>query len=77
MIKPLTAAISSILLFSAIPAGAHAQDATPAGATATTQDAARQDARKKDKAVELGQVIVTGTRTPKAVDEIPGAITVI
>lgn len=78
MIKPLTAAISSILLLSAISAGAHAQDAAPAAGTDTAQDAGKQDAKKKnDKVVDLNRVIVTGTRTAKAIDEIPGAITVI
>jgi len=82
MIKPLTAAIGSILLASAL--GAHArggatgpQDGAAQDAgTKDTQDA--KDARKKEKTpVELGQVIVTGTRSPKAIDEIPGAITVV
>ncbi len=78
MIKPLSAAISSILLFSAIPAGAHAQDAMPTGNSAAAQDAATPDTKKKDdKVVDLNRIIVTGTRTPKAVDEIPGAITVV
>ncbi len=72
MIKPLSAAISSILLVYAIAGSAHAQDAAPASDTGTSQAA-----KKKDKAVNLGQVIVTGTRSPKAVDEIPGAITVV
>jgi len=77
MIKPLSAAISSILLIYAIAGSAHAQDTPPAKDTSTAQDANSKDAKKKDKAVNLGQVIVTGTRSPKAVDEIPGAITVV
>src|SRR5690348_7350215 len=72
MIKPLSAAISSILLVYAIAGSAHAQDTAPASDTTTAQGA-----KKKDKAVDLGQVIVTGTRSPKSVDEIPGAITVV
>ena len=78
MIKPLTAAISSILLFSAISASAHAQDAAPAAGTDPAQDIGKQGAKKNgDKVVDLNRVIVTGTRTAKAIDEIPGAITVI
>ncbi|MEO5830141.1 MAG: hypothetical protein ABIQ36_06190, partial [Rhodanobacter sp.] len=63
MIKPLTAAISSILLFSAISTRATAQDATPAGNAAT--DATKQDTKKKDdKVVDLNRIVVTGTRSP-------------
>lgn len=54
MIKPLSAAISAVLLASAM-SPAFAQDA------ATTLD----------------QVIVTGTRTPVAIDKVPGAVTLI
>lgn len=63
MIKPLSAAIACILLASAA-APAHAQDAA-------TQDDDR------DEAKQLDAVIVTGARSPKAVDKIPGAITVV
>lgn len=63
MIKPLSAAIASILLASvAVPA--HAQSA-----------AGQND--DKDDAKQLDTVIVTGSRSPKAVDKIPGAITVV
>lgn len=78
MIKPLSAAISSILLLCLVAGNAYAQDTTPAADTGSSQNVKTQDAKKKQKnATELGQVIVTGTRSPKAVDEIPGAITVI
>ena len=63
MIKPLSAAIACILLASA-------------AAPARAQDAAGQD-DERDKAKQLDAVIVTGTRSPKAVDKIPGAITVV
>ena len=63
MIKPLSAAIACILLASA-------------AAPARAQDTAGQD-EEKDKAKQLDAVIVTGTRTPKAIDKIPGAITVV
>jgi len=64
MIKPLTAAIASILLAS-IAAPAHAQQAT------TPDDQDDRDAK------QLDTVIVTGTRSPKAIDKIPGAISVV
>jgi iron complex outermembrane receptor protein len=69
MIKPLSAAISSILFATIVALPAHAQDAAPA-APADPPAEART-------AVDLDKVVVTGTRTPKAVDKIPGAITVI
>ncbi len=64
MIKPLPAAIACILLAS-VAAQARAQDAP------TAAD------EKKDDAKTLDNVIVTGTRSPKAVDKIPGAISVV
>jgi iron complex outermembrane receptor protein len=76
MIKPLSAAIGSILLVSLFATSALAQDATAPAAG----DAPKTTKKKSDKPAEptdLDQVIVTGTRTPKAVDEIPGAITVV
>ncbi|AHX15787.1 TonB-dependent receptor [Dyella jiangningensis] len=79
MIKPLTAAISSLLLFSVMGMNAHAQDAqgaAPANTTGADKNKKDSDA-KKEKVTNLDQVIVTGVRTPKAVDEIPGAITVV
>ncbi|RDZ29271.1 TonB-dependent receptor [Lysobacter silvisoli] len=67
MVKPLTAAIGSILLLSAISGQARAQDAE-----------AVADSEKTDpSAVDLDGVVVTGTRSPKAVDKIPGAITLV
>lgn len=74
MIKPLSAAISSILLASAMSANVHAQEA-PAAPEAT--DEASDDAARKAKVKTLEEVIVTGQRSPKAVDQIPGAITVV
>ena len=62
MIKPLVAAISTILLTSAFVGNVQAQDVTKA----------------KDKdATDLDKVITTGTRTPKSIEKIPGAITVV
>lgn len=60
------------LLAAAISTGVHAQQ--PNATSAATQ--AEEDARALDE-VTLDAVIVTGTRTPKAVDKIPGAVTVI
>ena len=73
MIKPLSAAISSVLLASALAGNARAQDPAPDADEANATDAT--DAQRK--AVDLDGVIVTGTRTPKAIDKIPGAITVV
>lgn len=71
MIKPLSAAIASVLFASALVGQARAQDAVPDADEAAASDEARR------KAVDLDGVIVTGTRTPKAIDKIPGAITVV
>lgn len=59
----LSSAIACALLYT-VAASAQAQDAS----TTTTTD---------DEATSLDAVIVTGTRSPKAVDQIPGAITVV
>ena len=83
MIKPLCVAISGILLVYSLAADASAQvaastgDEAPSGQdqAATSSDDQAKSAKKR--ATELGEVIVTGTRSPKAVDEIPGAITVV
>lgn len=72
MIKPLSAAIAGILLASTLAPDAHAQDAAQA-----TGDASTTDGENAKDAVDLDSVIVTGTRAPKAVDKIPGAITVV
>lgn len=67
MVKPLSAAIGSILLLSVISGQARAQDAETVA-----------DSESKDSAaVDLDSVVVTGTRSPKAVDKIPGAITLV
>ena len=68
MIKPLSAAIACILLASTLAPDAHAQEAAQAGT---------DNGEKAKEAVDLDSVIVTGTRAPKAVDKIPGAITVV
>ena len=71
MIKPLSAAIGSILLAYAMSANVHAQQTARAG------DVDSPDTQKDQAAIDLDQVIVTGTRSPKAINKIPGAITVV
>lgn len=56
MFNPLSSAISTILLASAM-APAFAQEA--------------------DKATDLDQIIVTGSRTPVAIEKVPGAVTLV
>lgn len=68
MTNRLTAAITCVLAASLFPAGAMAQQA------ASNADGGDKD----DKATtDLDRMIVTGTRAPKAVDKIPGAITLV
>ncbi|MBD9434959.1 TonB-dependent receptor [Pseudoxanthomonas sp. PXM03] len=69
--KQVPAAFGVFLLAAAVSASVQAQQNTP-----LPQDAAAEEERAKD-AVDLDQVIVTGVRTPKAVDKIPGAITLV
>ena len=59
------------LLLGAFSTAAFAQQPEPQ----PTESAVSQDATDTEE--DSGAVIVTGTRTPKAVDKIPGAITVI
>ena len=67
MIKPLPVAIGIAL--------ASLTFAPSASAQAT--DAEAQEAPAAVEATRLDNVIVTGTRTPKAVDRIPGAVSII
>ncbi|MEO5830688.1 MAG: TonB-dependent receptor [Rhodanobacter sp.] len=70
--KLVPATLTCVLLASAISAGLHAQQAPPDSSTDSSET------RKKADAVDLGAITVTtGTRTAKAVDKIPGAVTVI
>ena len=71
MTKPLSAAIACIL-FAYAAAPAHAQTAP-----ATSDDTDEQSTNKKPSATTLDNVIVTGSRSPKAIDKVPGAITVV
>ncbi|KRA46445.1 TonB-dependent receptor [Pseudoxanthomonas sp. Root630] len=70
--KQVPAAFGVFLLAAAVSASVKAQQNTPL----PPQDAATEEAKAKD-AVDLDQVIVTGVRAPKAVDKIPGAVTLV
>lgn len=76
MNNPLSVAVACALL--AMSAGAaRAQDAaTPAEAAAALRDA-DVDTDGEDAATTLDRVVVTGSRSPKAIDRIPGAVTLI
>ncbi len=74
MLKPLSAAIGSALLLSFAAGTAAAQDA--AAPAAPESETASETAADR-AAVNLDNVVVTGTRSPKAVDKIPGAITLV
>lgn len=66
MIKPLSAAIA-IAIATSLPS-------TPVLAQ---NDNANEQDRSEEEAKRLDRVIVTGTRAPKAVDRIPGAVSII
>lgn len=68
--KQVPAAFGVFLLAAAVSASVHAQQNTPLPAE-------EDEAATERQAVNLDQVIVTGVRTPKAVDKIPGAITLV
>ncbi len=70
--KQVPATFGIFLLAAAVSASVHAQQAAPAPAG---QEEEEQE-RALD-AVDLDRVITTGTRTPKAIDKIPGAITLV
>lgn len=77
--KHVPAALGCLLLASAISASLHAQQGAPSASTEAEKsaDTSKPKAHKPD-AVDLNAITVTtGTRTPKAVDKIPGAITVV
>lgn len=78
--KTFARASIGALLVSAAWTGAHAQQPGPQPADPTPAQAAATEAPPADPVVEeeeSGQVIVTGSRTPKAVDKIAGAVTVV
>lgn len=82
---PIAAAICMLLLTApthaenaASAAPANSADAAATGASSTDAAQDQTDAAKDKRAQELGTVTVTtGTRSAKAVDKIPGAITVV
>ena len=70
--KYVPATFGVFLLAAAVSASVHAQQvAAPADLDQT------EEAKKKLDAVDLESVVVTGTRSPKAIDKIPGAITLV
>ncbi|MEJ2789229.1 MULTISPECIES: TonB-dependent receptor [unclassified Pseudoxanthomonas] len=69
--KQVPAAFGVFLLAAAVSASVQAQQNTP-----LPQDAAAEEERAKD-AVDLDQVIVTGVRSAKSVDKIPGAVSLV
>ncbi|HST44316.1 MAG TPA: TonB-dependent receptor plug domain-containing protein, partial [Luteimonas sp.] len=73
----LSVAIACALLCT-VAGAAHAQS-TPAPATARANQPATAEAEQErdQDATDLDGLIVTGTRSPKAVDKIPGAVTVV
>nr|WP_295377711.1 TonB-dependent receptor [Pseudoxanthomonas sp.] len=68
--KHVPAAFGVFLLAAAVSASVKAQQNTPPPPDDATQSG-------EVEATNLDQVIVTGVRTPKAVDKIPGAITLV
>jgi iron complex outermembrane receptor protein len=67
--KHVPATFGVFLLAAAVSASVHAQQAA-----ATAEPDQKEDS---SEAVNLDSVIVTGTRSPKAIDKIPGAITLV
>lgn len=68
--RNLARVTAATLLLSTAWTGAHAQQA---GSPPATQDGATDE----DESDDGTPVIVTGTRSPKAVDKVPGAITLV
>lgn len=72
--KQVPAALGVFLLAAAVSASVKAQQNTPLPAA----DGAPESTEQKDtKATDLDRVITTGVRSPKAIDKIPGAITLV
>jgi iron complex outermembrane recepter protein len=70
--KYVPATFGVFLLAAAVSASVHAQQAA-----APSDPDQTEEAKKKLDAVNLENVVVTGTRSPKAIDKIPGAITLV
>ncbi|MET0581101.1 MAG: TonB-dependent receptor plug domain-containing protein, partial [Pseudoxanthomonas sp.] len=67
--KHVPATFGVFLLAAAVSASVHAQQAATPAEQAPATDS--------QEATNLDAVIVTGSRTPKAIDKIPGAITLV
>lgn len=77
--KKMPVTLGVFVLAAAVSASVRAQQAEAAAPSPTDQEqdhARAKDAGAKD-AKNLDRMIVTGTRSPKAVDKIPGAISVV
>ena len=83
MLKPLSVAIASILFASAGTAAFAQEAASPDPATAenpekpTSTDDKAAAKKAPGKVSNLQGLIVTGQRSPKAIEQIPGAINVV
>ena len=72
--KKVPVALGVLVLAAAISSSVQAQQMQ----AANEDDSRSAGKRAQDKkATDLDRVIVTGVRAPKAVDKIPGAITII
>ncbi|HEX7803718.1 MAG TPA: TonB-dependent receptor [Pseudoxanthomonas sp.] len=69
--KHVPATFGVFLLAAAVSASVHAQQAAAAAEPAPAADS------QSAEATDLDTVIVTGSRSPKAIDKIPGAITLV
>ena len=68
---------TSTAVLAQVPGPQPAPTTAQQQAASTTQDAAPPVTSEDEQEDDTRAVIVTGTRTPKAVDKIPGAITVV
>lgn len=71
--RQVPTSLSAVLLLASAISSAYAQQAAPAPA----QAASAAGAEKKEDPTRLEATIITGSRTAKAIDKIPGAITVV
>lgn len=73
--KTVPAVLTMLVLAHAISDSVRAQQREDS--IQSQKNATKKDESNKGKAAELDRVIVTGVRAPKAVDKIPGAISII
>ncbi|MGV8944552.1 TonB-dependent receptor [Thermomonas sp.] len=65
------------LLAAAVSASVHAQQVAPAPAAQQQEGEEKEDQVRSPAVTDLDRVVATGTRALKAIDKIPGAITVV